>query len=144
MGTSWFVRPETIRLPLSDEHWIVVKKRLSTGEYRAHLRRSARIGDDGVRQVDLLEHGLSLVVAYLLDWSLDAVIRGASQHDLTATLDMLDPDRFVEIKQAIDAHETAMTADRAAEKNGTGGEKNEPAISPSPFVAAGESSGFEP
>lgn len=143
MGASWFVRPETSRLPLSEGQWLLVKRRLTTGEFRAHLQRSSRIGTDGIRRVDLIEHSVSLVVAYLVDWSLDTPIRDLSERDLTAVLDALDPQRFTEIKDAIDTHETAMTALREQEKNGTGGEKGSPAISPSPSAVAGASSGFE-
>jgi len=144
MDSSWFVRPETIRLPLSDGQSIVVKKRLSAGEFRAHLRRGSRLDADGVRQVDILEHSLSLVIAYLVDWSLDVDIRGVAEANLVAALDTLEPARFVELKQAIAAHEASMTAEREAEKNGTGGEKNTAAISPSPYAAAGVSSGSVP
>ena len=144
MGSNWFVRPETLRLPLSDGQWIIVKKRLTAGEFRAHLRRGSHLDADGARRVDLLEHSLSLVIAYLVDWSLDVDIRGVSDAELMAALDTLEPARFIELKQAIDAHEAAMTAERDAEKNGTGGETTSAAISPSPSAAAGVSSGFAP
>jgi hypothetical protein len=142
MGTSWFVRPETCRLQLSEEQWLLVKRRLTAGEFRAHLKRSSDVGADDVRRIDTIEYSLSMVVAYLLDWSLDAVIRGVSEQDLIATLDSLDPSRFAEIKLAIEAHEAAMTVEREQEKNGTDGGKDSAAISPSPSAAAGALSGF--
>ena len=138
---EWFVRPGTTRLPLSDNQWLVVRQRLSAGEYRAHLKRSSTVGDDGVRRLDMLDHGLSLIVAYLVDWSLEAPIRGVSEAELVSTLDALDPPHFAEIKTAIETHEDAMTAERAAEKNATDGAKASPAISPSPLEPAGASSG---
>lgn len=142
MGPSWFVRPDTRRLTLSDEQWIVVKARLTTGEYRAHMRRSSYVDTDGLRRIHALEHGLSLVVAYLVDWSLpDVSIRGVSEADLTAALDNLVPDRFMEIKAAIETHEAAMTAEREAAKNVTDGATNGSAISPSPSALAGPWSG---
>ena len=139
---SWFVRPETVRLPLSDGQWILVKQRLNTGEHRAHLARCSVVGSDGRRRVESLTHGLSLVVAYLLDWSLsDVGIRDASEAALTAALDNLEPDRFVEIREAVAAHELAMEAARETEKNVTGGERPASAISPSPSEPAGALSG---
>lgn len=139
MGASWFVRPDTDRLSLSDGQWLLVKRRLSTGEFRAHLRRSSRIGDDGVRRLDLLEQGFSLVVAYLLDWSLDTVIRGVSEHDLVSALNALDPQRFTEIKQAIDTHEAAMIAEREEKKTIPSGATTSAPSSSSPSAPAPES-----
>jgi hypothetical protein len=52
-------------------------------------------------------------------------------------------DTFQEIDNALDAHETRISARREARKNGPGGEKTSPAISPSPYAVAGASSGFE-
>ena len=143
MGASWFVRPSTRRLPLSEEQWLLVKQRLTTGEYRAHLKRSSAVGLDGIRRVNSIDHALSLLVAYLVDWSLaeQATITGASEAALIAVLEALDPDRFDEIYRAIEAHEAAMAAEREQEKNATAGEKGSAAISPSPSAAAGVLSG---
>lgn len=141
---SWFIRPDTRRLPLSEGQWILVKQRLSTGEFRAHLKRSSYLDEAGRRHLDLLTHGLSLVVAYLIDWSLDdVVIRGVSESDLIAVLDNLDPARFTELKTAIEAHETAMDLEREQEKNVTAGAMHSAAISPLPSAAAGPSTRSE-
>ena len=141
MGASWFVRPDTHRIPLSDGEWIVVRNTLTTGELRAHLKRSSQIGSDGLRRVDMIDHGPSLVVAYLVDWSLESPIRGISEADLLMVVDLLLPPRFAEIKAAIETHEAAQAAARVAEKNGTDGETNDAATSPSRSAAAGAWSG---
>lgn len=142
---SWFIRPDTRRLALSDEQWILVKQRLNTGEHRAHLARSSVVGSDGLRRLDGLLHGFSLVVAYLLDWSLpDAVIRGGSDVELTAALDNLAPERFAEIKLAIEAHEAAMEAAREVEKNAPDGGTNGSATLPSRSEPAGPLATFVP
>lgn len=143
MGSSWFVRPGSRRLTLSDGAWLLVKERLTAGEYRAHLKRSSAVQDDGKRRLDSLDLGPSLVIAYLIDWSLEmeAPIREMSAEALMGVLDTLDTERFQEVKAAIEAHDDAMIAEREREKNGTGGEKKLSAISPSPFAAAGASSG---
>lgn len=135
---SWFIRPDTRRLALSDEQWIIVKARLNTGEYRAHMRRASVVGADGLRRIDSLAHGMSLVVAYLLDWSLpDTTIRDIGDVALTAALDNLAPHRFGEIKQAIEDHEAAIEAERVAEKNVPAGEMNGSVISLLPSAPAG-------
>jgi hypothetical protein len=142
MESSWFVKPVTRRIPLSDAQWIVVKERLCNGEFRAHLTRSSYIGADGIRRLDSLLEGLSVVVAYLLDWSLpDAVIRGVPEDELVAALDNLDPRRFTEIKQAIERHLSEREAEREKEKNEMDGGKKSSAISPLLSAAAGELTG---
>lgn len=143
MEPSWFVRPQTKTLTLSHGHWILVRRRLNTGEHRAHLKRSSRDNGDGTLILDSLNNGFSTVLSYLLEWSLTddegkpVVIRGVSLDELSLILNNLDPDRFLEIKQAIDAHETAMVAERNAEKNGQDGESTSSAILPSPSVVTG-------
>jgi len=88
------------------------------------------------------------VTAFLVDWSLrddtgkPVVIREQPIEVVEAALDALDPESFAEIKGAIEAHEIAMAAERAQEKNGQGGVIELPAISPSPESVAGATSGL--
>jgi len=150
---SWFVRPDTRLLQLSDGQWLKVKDRLSAGEFRAHLRRSTSLEHevatdaDGntttttTRRVDPLLQNLSTVVAYLLDWSLEAPIERCAESELIAALDALDIDRYSEIRDAVNAHQIAMDRERELAKNGKGGEKKSSAISPSPAAVAGALSG---
>lgn len=109
------VQGDVVRLPLSGGKTITVKQRLTTGEERAHLKRSRVNG-----ALDYVEHGFSMVVAYLLDWaSPDGVapdIRGADEATVIATLNALDPDDFIEVKTAIEAHVVAMVKEREEEK----------------------------
>src|SRR5678816_1103882 len=85
----------------------------------------------------------AVVMAYLVNWTLkdDAgkpvMIEGVSNDVLGAAIDALDEDAFDEIYAAIAAHKSAMEVERAAEKNGKGGERPSPAISPSPLEPAG-------
>lgn len=144
---SRFIRPQVVRVPLkSGGDWIEIKRRLNTGEYRERLARMS-VAVDGDLHVNRLQIGMSTVTAYLLDWSLTdddgrpVVIRGLSADDLMAVLDNLEPEAFGEILKAIEDHEAAMDAERAAEKNGHDGANTSPAISPSPSNAAGATSG---
>jgi len=139
MGDSWVVPPNTRRLPLSDDQWIVVKERLNTGEYRAYLRGSSTVDEDGRRRIDFMEHTLSRLVAYLVDWSADPPIRGASEADRRAALDLIDPDRFTELDEAVQAHIAARDAERAAAKKKT--TTGAAVISPLPSDVVGASSG---
>jgi hypothetical protein len=124
---SWFIRPETVSLPLSDGQSITVRKRLSAGEQRARFARMYAAGVNGDLQLNHLQVGMATITAYLTDWSLvddggDKVpIRGVSLDELQSVLDALDPSRFREIRDAVDAHESAMTAERADEQKKTDG-----------------------
>lgn len=143
---SWFVVGETKRLSLSEDQWLLVKRRLNTGEERAMLMR-ASVVEDGVRRLDSLLNALATAVAYLVDWSLTGtdgkpvVIRGRNADEVIAALDALDPDRFREVKAAIEAHEQAMNDEREQEKKLRTGASGSSPTSRSLVGAGGPSSG---
>jgi hypothetical protein len=119
---SRFVRPDTRTLTLANGDQLTVKARLSAGEQRAAQARMYAphpLGGFHRTPLAVLE---GAVVAYLLDWTLrdDAdravVIRDLSPADLQRVLDQLDPVDYDEIKSAIEAHETAMQAERDEQK----------------------------
>lgn len=136
--SSRFVRPETLKIDISNGDWLLVKRRLTAGEARAIYQRAYV---DGVMTPTLLR--VSTVQAYLIDWSLVGLdgnqmsIRGLSLPDLKAVLDNLDQNDFREISDAIEAHDAAMEKERAAAKNSQASETDEPVISPSPAIATG-------
>ena len=146
-GESWFVAGETKRLDLSGGQWLVVKTHLNTGEEREMLRRASQVGTDGVRRLDALLNAQATIVAYVVDWSLTGidgkpvVIRGKDAATVIAILDALDPDRFREIKEAVEAHEQAMADARAEEKKLRTGVSGSSPTSPSPDAVAGAMSG---
>lgn len=119
MATSRVVRPETSRLEISGGDYLIVKKRLNAGEQRRQFAKIYRDNAAGRMTVDPLQTGVALVVSYLLDWSLvdetGAIIpiRDTDDAAKTAALDALDYDSFVEIKVAIEAHQTANDAETA-------------------------------
>lgn len=145
---SRFVRPDTARLEISRKDWLVVKRRLNAGEARRSYARLYRTIEDGQRIVEPLETGMSLILAYLLDWSLtdDAgkpvVIRDQPEQVVRAALDAIDLESFTEIKEAIEQHEAAMAAERDASKKIPDGVNGSSAISPSPDGADGVMSGL--
>lgn len=117
-------RPEDVRLTLpSDEDWILVKKHLTAGEHRrAQVRVIKSLSPGEKMELDPEQVGLTLVLAYMLDWSiLDAegrpiIIRDQSEDKLRAALTDLDPEKFAEIVDAVTAHDAAMVTERAQEK----------------------------
>ena len=135
---SRFVRPETVKLDLSDGDWLIVKRRLTAGEERRAFTRSVKPAELGKRlEVNVDAVALAKVVAYLLDWSLvddsGAVVpvRDASTADVEAALDALDPATFREIHDAITAHEARELEALATEKKTRSGATGSAAISTS-------------
>ena len=124
---SRFVRPETTTLTLANGDQLFVRTRLTAGEQRASFARMYSPNGDGGFRRNLLMVRMGTILAYLLDWTLtdDAghrvEIRDLSLDDLQRVIDSLDVESFAEIGTAIDAHETAMLAQRDAEKKTAGG-----------------------
>jgi hypothetical protein len=138
-----FLRPDLTTLPLSDGETIRVRNRLSAGEQRVYFARKYLINAEGKATVNVFQHGLALVTAFLVDWSArddsgaKIEITGISVDDLTAILDRLDPDSYQEILDAIQAHVERQDAARAEKKTIPGGAPPLSPTSPSPSVAAG-------
>ena len=113
---SWFVKPEPVRLDLSDGQFVVVKKYLTAGDTRRMYVRMWRQAPDG--GVDPLMVGVSKILAYLVDWSLTDLegrpvdLRESSDEQKASYLDNLDADRFGEILAAIEEHETATAEEK--------------------------------
>ena len=115
-----FVTPQTTRLEISLGDWIEVKRRLNTGEQQdlfAQMMPSITPGQPYALQS---RHVLTAkVLAYLVDWSLTRQSKAVPVS--VDAVNNLDPDTFKEIREAIDAHETAVEAEiDAAKKNHTG------------------------
>jgi hypothetical protein len=162
-----FVTPEAIRLPLRrvtvspdgkialgalvDGKFIDVKKRLNHGESdEMWARMSPYVVPGQEMRIDRREVRTAKVLAYLVGWSFTnngaPVPMSPDLPDTVriSTINNLDPERFAEIFHAIEAHETAMEAERAREKNAPDGATASPAISPSPDAAAGATTGSAP
>lgn len=149
---SRFVRPLTDTLTLADGDTLTVRRRLNTGEQRAAFQRcSTAVENEETGATELkvnpLLVGIAKVAAYLIDWTVRddegevVPVAGLSPDDVIAVLDNLDPDDFLEIKEAVDRHEVKQAALRMKEKNDRAGVTPAPATLPSLSVAAGASSG---
>jgi hypothetical protein len=123
---SRFVKPETRTLVLENGDQLIVRARLTAGEQRAHYARLYTLLE-GRYIANPFMTGIGLVLAYLLDWNLRddhgnaVIIRDLATDDLERVIDSLDTVSFQEIKTAIEAHETAMLAEREAQKKTQGG-----------------------
>jgi hypothetical protein len=146
---SRFVRPETIVLTLDNGDQLTIRKRLTAGEQRAAYARLYQTGVDGRLINNMLDTGIALIEAYLLDWTLTDddgrkveirpdPHRAPDLDTLRVVLDSLDYVSLVEIKDAIERHERAMQAARNAEKKTIPDGTIAPSpISESPDAAAG-------
>lgn len=141
---SRFVLPETSVLTLPNGDRLTVWTRLNAGQSHRRYARMYTTASDGTRLVNLLEVGRATVVAYLIDWTLaddDMPIRNMPPDELAAVLDNLAVEDFNEIRDAIDAHETAQRERREAEKKTRSGALKSSPTSTSPADAIGATSG---
>lgn len=119
---SRFVRPSTTTLAISDGDTLTVKTRLTHGERSDSYARQYTTDDDGKLRLVPGQIKLSMVTAYLVDWSLtdDAgeriVIFGEPIEVVERMVRNLFPEDFDEICTAIEKHELKMKAARAQEK----------------------------
>jgi lambda repressor-like predicted transcriptional regulator len=142
---SRFVQPSNVTLTLENGDQLIVRAQLNAGQARARWTRMYRVKEDGSHHVDLMAVSTATVVAFLVDWHLkddDMPIAGLSPDDLADVLDHMKPEDFKEIATAIDAHEAAILARRAAQKKTipTGETASSPTL-PSLVGAGGVTSG---
>jgi hypothetical protein len=109
---------------LSQGDYLIVKKRLNAGEARRLMSRMVLDMTAGEKvRLNPEQVGRSKAVEYLLDWSFvdgqgnPVVIRDKNPEDLGRVLDGLNQESYKEVIDAIDAHETAMEAERDVTKN---------------------------
>jgi len=142
---SRFITPGTTEITLDNGDVLIVRTRLNAGQMRARHMRMYSMSDDGTApRLKLNEVGLATVLAYLVDWRLhddDVPIAGLDGDDLAAILDNLAPEDFLEVRQAIDAHEERGDAKRAEKKTILAGGNTSSPISISRGVAIGATSG---
>ena len=146
---SRFVKPKSERLTLANGDFIDVKRRLNQGEQDEMFSWMAPYTTAGEKtQLETKEVMTAKVLEYLLTWSFtdDDGTPVAYSPDMPeaarrAALKNMDPDDFLEVRQAIDQHEERVSAARAKEKNAKAGETVSSATLPSPSVVTGASSG---
>jgi hypothetical protein len=139
-----FVAPIPERLPLSGGQYVDIKRRLNHGETEDMF---ARMAPHAGGPVNRREVRTAKILAYLIGWSLmrDGVPVPMSpelpESSRLDTIRSLDPDRAMEIHQAIEAHEQQMDAAREEQKKILSGPPAAAATSPSPSAPDGPLSG---
>ena len=112
-----FVQPKVVRINLTCEPgaYIDVKHRLNAGQQRHQFGRMVKTMRAGETiDLDPEQVGISKIMAYLVGWSFE---NGGVPVSVTdEAVDNLDPDVYEEIRQAIEAHEEGVTAERTEEK----------------------------
>lgn len=119
MAKQWFVVPDVVRLPLSDEQWIEVKRELTYGEEQALSASSlkadsAKLGEG--LALDMENFQTNRLLAWLVDWSL----RDGADRPVPVTADAiraLTTDAAKEIHAALDKHIAALEEEKKA-RNG--------------------------
>lgn len=131
MGRCRVVKPDVIRMPLSDGDWIDVKKVLNAGEWASMVEA---LNDPAMKE----RRPFVRPLAYLVAWSLvdldDKPMPYAlelPENTRRAALQAQDGDTLVEILNAVTAHETALDQEREARKNAQAGASASSAISTS-------------
>ena len=143
MGRRRGVKPESVRVPLTDGDWIDVKQQLNAGEQRHTITRMVKTMNAGEKtSLEPKEVGRSKILEYLLAWSLlgldDQPIPYAIDQPeavRAATLDALDFETYQEIATAVDRHDEANEQAREARKNVTATAGATPSVGTSPSVA---------
>jgi hypothetical protein len=121
MGRVRFVKPEVVRIPLTDGDWVDVKKRLTVGEARRATQSFVgHFNADGSRTPNMELLGMGMVLAYVVDWS----FVDAQDKRVSVSLDAiknLDQATYSEIDEAISAHvEAVEREDSDREKKASG------------------------
>jgi hypothetical protein len=116
---SRFLKPEIVRLNLTGNDWITVKRQLTAGEQRRVFARTVKAVKAGQPiEIDLELAGISSLVEYLIDWSFTdevgkpVVIRDMPREYVIDVLNSLDADSFNEITEAISAHEKTIADEK--------------------------------
>ncbi len=123
------VKPDVVRVSLSEGDFLDLKKRLNTGEYRTMVTAQYQTTSDKLA-INLEQMGLSKVMAYVVGWSF-VNFDGQPLAFSEGAIRSMDPDVFREVLEAVDAHEDAQDAARVTEKNAKDGASASSAISPS-------------
>lgn len=126
-----FVQPEVVRLPLSDDEWIDIKRELNAGETRriyTDLITDFRAGEQA--KLDPRAVGLTKMLNYIVGWSFcDAQDRPVPFSQ--AALENLEPGTYKEVNEAVEKHDQAVEKAREERKNGKAGESASSPTSPS-------------
>ena len=122
---SWFVKPESQRIDLTDGQWIEVKKYLTAGEELSVTQaftamRQGKEGDQPTVEIDMKRWRIQRCSVYLVKWSLTDW-EGKAVAVSEQALEALSGDRLREIETAIEAHTKRMEEEKNALGTAGGG-----------------------
>lgn len=120
MGRSRVVKPEIVRLALSDGDWIDVKRELNAGEYQGFIESVSMPREFGEKPlVNQGAVGPNRLLLYLVGWSFTGIDDAPLPYDASMpanlridTIRSLDADTFSEMITALDAHEVQVTREK--------------------------------
>lgn len=116
---SRFVQPSVVRLALSNDDWLDVRRELTVGEQRKAMAKTiSTMRADGRIEPNMEMIGKSEISAYIVDWSfVDA--NGKSVPFSESALDNLTPADYSEVDAAVRAHIAAVEDDRKKAESGS-------------------------
>lgn len=121
MARCRFVRPESVRLFISDGDWLDVKKELNAGEQHRVFTRLVKTFTAGHQpELNPEQVGKTQALEYIVDWSLC----DEKEHRVAFSaeaLDAIDPGTYQEIIAAVEKHHEAAEQARDERKNGKDG-----------------------
>lgn len=122
---NWFVKPETVKIALTDDEWIKIKKGLTVAEERRmqtagfrNISNKEATDEDAESKginvdVNWTDNALARARTYLVDWSLTDE-EGKSVPLTYDAIKSLAADAFTEINEAIDKHVESMEQEKKA------------------------------
>lgn len=127
MSRNRFATGESVRIPLSDDDWIEVKKDLDTGDQKllenAGVMPPIRLADGSVTSpIDWSRFEIEKVAIFLTDWSFkgaDGKVRPLKNADGVVSLQnirALESETFDEVNAAILRHAVGRSAEKNALK----------------------------
>ena len=136
MGRSRVIKPETIRVEISDGDYIVVRKELNNGQQKklenCGLMPPMIVDGRVVQPVDWERHDLERALVFLTGWSL-ADDNGELMPIDISSLRAIDPSTFEEINHAVVTHIMEIAAAKKAARDAKKAAQSEPTTNaPSP------------
>lgn len=122
MPRDRFIEPQTTRIELTDDDWIVVKHRITEGE-RLRLegatlaRMRAVDGEQAEIGLDWPRFRIQRIVTWVVEWSFR---HGGKAVPITRdSVSALDPETAAEIQEALDVHIAGIEESKKAATAGT-------------------------
>jgi hypothetical protein len=126
-----FVNAEVVRLPLSHDQWIEVKRELTYGEQEDMFGRMRRqFAPEQTPLVDATRIGRARMEAYIVGWSFTDP-SGRPVPLSASALTNLTTYAAREIRDALEEHEETVSRERESEKNDRDGASVSSPITPS-------------